>query len=148
MVAIAQPNWLNIVGICYLIVAFGFLAGSAGFRRGWDASPEVRHQVTDFGRRVLGFAAGLTGLIGMLFQGLGQFVLFEHGTWFVVACLALVPIMLACVFLGDHMLERHRRAVEAEVQYGTPSSIGANAARASLHAIASAEGSAIRNAAE
>jgi hypothetical protein len=112
MEAVVTPNWLSIVGTCYLIFAFGFLAGSAGFRRGWNASPEVRQHVTDYGRRVLTFAAGITGLIGMLFQGLGQFVLVEHGTWFVVACMALVPMVLAYVFLGDHMLETYRRSIE------------------------------------
>jgi uncharacterized membrane protein len=116
MEPVVTPNWLSIVGSCYLIFAFGFLAGSAGFRRGWNASPEVRQHVTDYGRRVLTFAAGITGLIGMLFQGLGQFVLVEHGTWFVIACLALVPILLAYVFLGDQMLETYRRTVETSAE--------------------------------
>jgi hypothetical protein len=103
---------LSIVGSCYLMAAFGFLAGSAGFRRGWDATPEVRQQITDYGRRVLVFAAGVTGLAGMLFQFLGQLVMAEHGAWFVIACLALVPVLLGYVFLGDHMLEGYRRVVE------------------------------------
>jgi hypothetical protein len=114
MEAIQAPNWLSVVGSCYLIFAFGFLAGSAGFRRGWDTTPEIRSQITDYGRRVLTFAAGVTGLIGMLFHGLGQFVMVEHGTWFVLACMALVPIVLAYVFLGDHMLEAYRRTIESQ----------------------------------
>jgi hypothetical protein len=153
MEAIATPNWLNIVGSCYLIFAFGFLAGSAGFRRGWDATPEVRQLITDYGRRVLVFAAGITGLIGMLFQFLGQFVLVEHGTWFVLACLTLVPIALAYVFLGDHMLEGYRRVVERSVGPNEPSN-GANRAITAtpVHAAAAAatplRTAAVRNAAE
>jgi hypothetical protein len=112
METITTPNWLSIVGSCYLIFAFGFLAGSAGLVRGWGATPEVRHQVTDYGRRILVFAAGMMGCIGMLFQLLGQFVMVEHGLWFVLACLALVPVVLAYVFLGDVKLESYRRLIE------------------------------------
>jgi hypothetical protein len=112
MEPVAAPNWLNIVGLCYLLAGFGFLALSAGFHRGVGASAEVRHHITDYGRRILTFAAGITGAIGILFQGLGQFVVVESGTWLVLACLALVPILLAYVFGGDHMVERYRHALE------------------------------------
>jgi hypothetical protein len=112
MEPVAAPNWLNIVGLCYLLAGFGFLALSAGFHRGVGASAEVRHRITDYGRRILTFAAGITGAIGVLFQGLGQFVVVEAGTWLVLACLALVPILLAYVFGGDRMVERYRHALE------------------------------------
>jgi uncharacterized membrane protein len=150
MEPISAPNWLSIVGSCYLIFAFGFLAGSAGFRRGWDATPEVRQQVTDYGRRVLVFAAGVLGVIGMLFQFLGQFVLAEHGIWFVLACLALVPLVLAYVFLGDQKLEAYRRLVEATRASSRPSteSARATAARVQLAAVAGPVDGKIRNAAE
>jgi hypothetical protein len=150
MEPIAAPNWLSIVGSCYLIFAFGFLAGSAAFRRGWNATPEVRQQVSDYGRRVLVFAAGATGLIGMLFQFLGQFVVVEHGTWFVLACLALVPIGLAYVFLGDHMLEGYRRVIEGSHVSKEPSegAARATAARIQLAAVGSKVAGPLRNAAE
>jgi hypothetical protein len=155
MEPIAAPNWLTIVGTCYLIFAFGFLAGSAGLRRGWGAPPEVRHQITDYGRRVLVFAAGITGLIGMLFQGFGQFVVIEHGTWLVLACLMLVPIVLAYVFMGDQMMDRHRRGVEATFVAAEPlvTSVRAPPARVPVVAVPATDGSAtntlhVRTAAE
>jgi uncharacterized membrane protein len=150
MEPISAPNWLSIVGSCYLIFAFGFLAGSAGFRRGWDATPEVRQQVTDYGQRVLMFAAGMLGVIGMLFQFLGQFVTVEHGIWFVLACLALVPIVLAYVFLGDQKLERYRRLIEGSKLPSDTStgSVRAKAARVHLAALTPTGGGEARNAAE
>jgi hypothetical protein len=148
MEPIAAPNWLNIVGSCYLIFAFGFLAGSAVFRRGWNATPEVRQQVTDYGRRVLVFAAGVTGVVGMLFQFLGQFVMAEHGVWFVVACLALVPIVLAYVFLGDIKLEAYRRLVEGSAAGPIPETARATSARVQLVAVVPPRGGTIHNAAE
>jgi cell division protein FtsW (lipid II flippase) len=91
----AEPNWLNVIGLVFMIYAFGMIALSAAYR----AHPgDARAQAAVASQQRTAWAfAGITGMIGVILQTAGQFLHLPESPAAVLVLLSLVMILLGFV---------------------------------------------------
>jgi cytochrome c biogenesis protein CcdA len=92
MTADIGPNWLNVIGLIFMLYAFGMLALSAAYRAqpsDTRASAAVQSQ-----QRSAWIFAGVTGMLGVLFQTAGQFMHLPESQTAVLVLMSIVLILI------------------------------------------------------
>lgn len=101
MVAVASPNWLNLLGLLCMLFGLIFLGdaiGSDGAR--WSDGNARDAGLRGYQRVALSMALGLLG-IGLVLEMLGQFVIASMSVPIVLAMLALAFALLIFALLAD-----------------------------------------------
>ena len=108
MAADLGPNWLIVVGMVYMICAFGLLGLSAVYRT--DRGDARGRASAESQQRVAWAFASLTGIIGVLFQMAGNFLHLGEGQSAVLMLLSLIALLVGFVVFTFNMAEASRVA--------------------------------------
>jgi predicted membrane channel-forming protein YqfA (hemolysin III family) len=109
MTASNGPNWLSVIGMIYMLYAFGLLALSAAYR---SVRADAQAQMAaESQRRVAWTFAGVTGMLGVALQVAGQFIHLDEGVAMVLMLLSLVVMLLGFVVFTFRMAEASRKTL-------------------------------------